>query len=65
MILAVMVLNLGLYIGYKYKIQKENRSEIQMEVNAAVANYFALRGDEPVGANNSEATERQMTNGDF
>ena len=39
---------------HKSDSTKKNKSEIQMEVNNAVAQYFALRGDEQKLTNNRE-----------
>lgn len=44
----LLIINGGMIWIYKHKVIVNRKSEIQMEVNAAVAQYFALRGDEPV-----------------
>jgi hypothetical protein len=46
-IFFLIFINFGMYKVYNKKVVKENKTEIQMEVNQAVAQYFALRGEEP------------------
>ena len=43
----VIIVMTGMIVIHKSGSEKEKKTEIQMEVNAAVAQYFALRGDEP------------------
>ena len=52
----ILFLNIGMIWILKKGQQKETKTEIQLEVNQAVASYFALRGEEP---------KQNQTNGDF
>lgn len=42
----VILVNVGMVCIHKNTQRKETGAEIQMEVNQAVASYFALRGEE-------------------
>ena len=44
----IVLVNVGMVCIHKNSQKKENGAEIQMEVNQAVASYFALRGEEVV-----------------
>lgn len=44
--LFILFVNLGMVWIHKATSKKANSNEIQMEVNQAVAQYFALRGEE-------------------
>lgn len=44
---VIGLINLGMVMIHKSKSKKTQSQDIQLEVNAAVANYFSLRGDEP------------------
>jgi hypothetical protein len=48
----IIFLNVGMIMIHKSSSKKDRKSEIQMEVNQAVAQYFALRGDEPAHLKN-------------
>ena len=45
--IVVILVMTGMILIHKSGDKKTTKTEIQMEVNAAVAQYFALRGDEP------------------
>lgn len=42
----IVLVNIVVIWVHKSRSKKSNNSEIQEEVNSAVAQYFALRGDE-------------------
>jgi len=42
----IVLVNIVVVWVHKSRAKKSNNSEIQDEVNSAVAQYFALRGDE-------------------
>lgn len=42
----IILVNVGMVCIHKNTSKKQTGNEIQMEVNQAVASYFALRGDE-------------------
>jgi len=42
----IIFVNLGMVWIHKATSKKSNANEIQLEVNEAVAQYFALRGEE-------------------
>ena len=44
---VILMVNIGMIIIHKSGAKKKQKTEIQLEVNAAVSQYFALRGDEP------------------
>jgi len=44
--LFILFVNLGMVWIFKATSKKSNASEIQLEVNEAVSQYFALRGEE-------------------
>jgi len=50
----LVILNIGMVYIHKKRITTTSKSEIQLEVNQAVAQYFALRGDEPTQVQNGD-----------